>query len=215
MTSRISGVVLLLGALVLSSLAAGQETSRQPFTAERSWQIQRIGGPTISPDGKSVVAAVTRYDMKENEGLADLWLWSTDGKETRRLTTHTASESSPLFSPDGKQIAFIAQREKDKAPQLYVIPIAGGEAVRVTNVATGVGAADVVPRRQAPRLPQRASGRTSTRSRSRRSGSRSARTRRSRRRSGTARPFGPGTPGSTTGSSTCTPCPSTAARPRR
>ena len=77
-------------------------------------------------------------DIKENEGLADFWLWSTDGKEARRLTTHTASESSPLFSPDGKQIAFIAQREKDKAPQPYVIPVAGGEAVRVTSVPTGV-----------------------------------------------------------------------------
>jgi dipeptidyl aminopeptidase/acylaminoacyl peptidase len=125
-------------AFLLAADGGAQDSGKKPFSAERSWEIQRLGPPTIAPDGSAAVAAVTRYDMKENEGLADLWLWTTDGKEARRLTTHTASESSPLFSPDGKHIAFVAQREKDKAPQLWVIPVAGGEATRVTSVPTGV-----------------------------------------------------------------------------
>jgi dipeptidyl aminopeptidase/acylaminoacyl peptidase len=123
-------------ALAVASVAVGQE--RVPFSAERSWEIQRIGGPAISPDGKTVVAAVTRYDLKENKGLTDLWLWSADGKVERALTTNPASDSSPLFSPDGQSLAFVSQRNGDSAPQLYVMPLAGGEATRVTNVPTGV-----------------------------------------------------------------------------
>ncbi len=124
-------------AAVLSS-AEAPASAQQPFSAERAWEIQRIAAPTISPDGLTVVAAVTRYDMAADKGLADLWSWRIDGSETRQLTTHSASESNPLFSPDGTQVLFVAQRDEDKAPQLYVLPIAGGEARRVTNVPTGV-----------------------------------------------------------------------------
>ena len=133
MQSRFLVVTLALAAV---SVASAQE--RVPFSAERSWEIQRIGGPAISPDGKTVVAPVTRYDMKENKGFTDLWLWSTDGKVERALTTNPASDSSPVFSPDGQSLAFVSQRNGDTAPQLYLMPLAGGEPARITNVPTGV-----------------------------------------------------------------------------
>jgi len=129
---------LLAATFALTVTAAALADEPVPFSAERSWQIQRIGAPTISPDGATVIAPVTRFDLKENKGLTDLWLWSTDGKVERALTTHPANESSPLLSPDGTSLAFISQRNGDTAPQLYVLPLAGGEATRVTNVPTGV-----------------------------------------------------------------------------
>ena len=129
---------LLAAALALAAASTVAAQERVPFSAERSWQIQRIGPPTISPDGRTVVAPVTRYDMGENKGLTDLWLWSTDGRVGRALTTHPASDSSPLVSPDGQAVAFVSQRNGDTAPQLYVLPLAGGEATRVTSMPTGV-----------------------------------------------------------------------------
>ncbi len=124
--------------VAISPLVPAQESARVPFSAERSWEIQRVGAPTIAPDGSFAICAVTRYDVAADKGLADLWLWPTDGAEPRMLTTHSASESSPLISPDGASVAFVAQRDDDKAPQLYVLPLTGGEARRVTNVPTGV-----------------------------------------------------------------------------
>jgi dipeptidyl aminopeptidase/acylaminoacyl peptidase len=128
---------VLASSLLLSSapLIAQQLA---PFTAERSWQIERLGAPTLAPDGSFAICAVTRYDMASDKGLADLWLWRTDGSGSRRLTTHVASESSPLVSPDGRSVLFVAQRDEDKASQLYVLPLDGGEARRVTSVPTGV-----------------------------------------------------------------------------
>ena len=54
-------------ALEMRTLTAAVAQERAPFSAERSWQIQRIAAPTVSPDGKTVVAAVTRYDLKDNK----------------------------------------------------------------------------------------------------------------------------------------------------
>jgi hypothetical protein len=83
---------LLAAALALAVAAAATADQLAPLSAERSWQIQRIGPPALAPDGSTVVAAVTRYDLKDNKGLSDLWLWSTDGKTGRALTTHQASD---------------------------------------------------------------------------------------------------------------------------
>ncbi len=113
-------------------------SGKQPFTAERSWQIQRIGNPTIAPDGSRIVAPITRFDMAEDRGFTDLWIWNADGSGQRAFTTHASNESAPTFSPDGRFIAFTAQREDDKAPQLYVMAVDGGEARRLTTLATGV-----------------------------------------------------------------------------
>ena len=127
-----------LALLAQGTTSTHSETMPQPFSAERSWQIQRIGPPTISPDGQRVVCAVTRFDMEASKGIADLWMWSSAGGEGRRLTSQASSDGSPLFSPDGARLLFVAKREGDTAPQLYVLPMDGGEAERITSVATGV-----------------------------------------------------------------------------
>jgi len=115
-----------------------QTADKAPFSAERSWEVRRIGAPTISPDGATAVASVTHWDVPADKALADLWLWNTSSGEAKRLTSHSSSEGSPVFSPDGSAVAFVAQRDDDKAPQLYVLPLRGGEARRVTNIPTGV-----------------------------------------------------------------------------
>lgn len=127
-----------LGLLAAALPAFADTAAKQPFTIERSWEIQRLGTPTISPDGSRIVAPVTRFVMAEDRGYTDLWIWNADGSGERRFTTHTSNEGGAAFSPDGRHIAFVAQREDDKAPQLYVMPIDGGEATRLTTLATGV-----------------------------------------------------------------------------
>jgi dipeptidyl aminopeptidase/acylaminoacyl peptidase len=131
----------LLVALLLAHAAGpvtAQPTTRLPFTPERSWQLARIGAPTISPDGRTAIAAVTRYDLPSNRSDSDLWIWSTDGRSERQLTSIGENDANPVISPDGRQVAFVARRAGDTAPQLYLLPLGGGEARRLTNVATGV-----------------------------------------------------------------------------
>ena len=138
-----SFVYTLPAAMTLASVlatAAVAQTATAPFTAERMWTLDRVGTPALSADGRFAVVPVTRYDVAENKGFTDLWLLPTAGGPARQLTSDPAPDTQPVFSPDGKWIAFISKRGEDKQNQVYVIAADGGEARRVTNVPTGVEA---------------------------------------------------------------------------
>lgn len=127
----------LLTLLLLASLCL---PAKKPITHEAMWLLKRVGAPSPSPDGKWVVFPVTQpaYDPKDQS--TDLWLVPGDGSAPPRQITHTrATESSPVWSPDGRHLAFITTREGDSESQLYVLDIlAGGEAQRYTRLETGV-----------------------------------------------------------------------------
>ena len=114
------------------------------MTVEDLWKVERLGAPSLSPDGAQAVASLSRYSMDENKGSTQLWLLSTLGGEPRALTACGDKDGAPRWSPRGDLIAFTAQREqegrKDKTPQLYLIAPDGGEARRAASVATGVEA---------------------------------------------------------------------------
>jgi len=115
---------------------------RKPFTVEHLWQLERIGAPSLAPDGAQAVASVTRCSMEDNKSESALWLLSTLGGEPRRLTACGDKDGSPQWSPRGDLVAFVSRREqqgrKDDESQLYVIAPDGGEARRASDVATGV-----------------------------------------------------------------------------
>ena len=128
----------LLLVLCLMPFAALAQEDRS-LSVERLWQLDRIGNPVTSNDGRYIVAPVTKYDVKADKGHTRLWLFSADGKQQTALTAEGLRASEPVFSPDGKTLAFISQRDKDDAGQIYLLPLATpGEAQRLTQVPTGV-----------------------------------------------------------------------------
>jgi tricorn protease len=60
----------------------------------------------------------------------DLWVADLDGRNARRLTSDIGVESHPVFSPDGKTLAFSAQY--DGNTDVYTLPVEGGEPKRLT-----------------------------------------------------------------------------------
>lgn len=144
----------LLSLLVLAAACcatAAQE--RRPITLEDLWAVKRVGAPSLSPDGRWAAVALTTYSMEDNRGAADIWLLATDpsavqaaGSATkRRLTSHTASDTSPQWSPDGKSVAFLSRRDGDEQTQIYLISPEAGEARRLTRISTGASAIQWFP----------------------------------------------------------------------
>lgn len=137
---RQTAYLFLLAIALAAPLAPAASPTPVPWSAERSWEVQRIGTPEVSPDGRWIVAPVSRPVLADDKVSVDLWLWSADGRTQRAITSDPGSESSPRFSPDGQTLAFVTRRQDDKAPQIYLLSMAGGEARRLTTFATGASA---------------------------------------------------------------------------
>ena len=133
MTRRLS--LILLGLLVVSHPAAAQ---RRPITHEDVFTMTRTGEPRPSPDGKWVVFSLLEPSYDPARTVSDLWIVPTDGSAApRRLTSTRGGESAVAWSPDSKRIAFSARREGDAVEQIYLLSLEGGDAQRVTTLATG------------------------------------------------------------------------------
>ena len=98
----------------------------------------RVSDPQVTPDGRSIAYVRTTTDLASGRRNGDIYVVTADGAAPARgLVVGPQTDFSPRFSPDGQTLAFISTRDGG-SPQVYVIPVTGGEAKRVTNVAAGV-----------------------------------------------------------------------------
>jgi len=134
------------GLVAVPALAAGTQAAKRPITHEDVWLMERPGALAVSPDGRWVVVSVNEPSYEENGARSDLWIVPADGSApARRLTSGRGSEVDVTFSGDGSRIAFLAKRDDDDTAQVYVLPLAGGEAQRVTNWPGGAKAPKFSP----------------------------------------------------------------------
>ena len=116
--------------------------ARKPLSVDTLLQIERIGSPALSPDGRHAVVPVTRHSLAKNHSRTSLWLLPTERTAPRRLTTGGDKDGQPAWSPAGDRIAFVGKREQggtnDTTPQIYLIAPDGGEAVRASDFAPGI-----------------------------------------------------------------------------
>ncbi len=142
-STSLRNTVLALMILVPTSLSSGDEetpTSVGLPPGPSFKEVLSVAGafaPRISPAGDAVVYTVTRADWDENRYDTEIWL-ARDGEEPFPLTrTSEGSSESPRWSPDGRWIAFAADRGNGR--QINVLRAAGGEARPLTAVEDGVG----------------------------------------------------------------------------
>jgi dipeptidyl aminopeptidase/acylaminoacyl peptidase len=101
--------------------------------------LRTPGVPTVSPDGRIAVVAVTRLDLEDDEYRSQLWAVPTDGSAPARAITDGRRDTAPAFSPDGRWLAYLSA-EKGGKPQITLLPTAGGDARRLTSHHLGAGA---------------------------------------------------------------------------
>ena len=77
------------------------------MTPEALWAFGRIGGMSVSPDGKKVAYTVSYYSVAENKGNSEVYVMSADGSENRRITETPFSESNVAWIKGGSKIAFL------------------------------------------------------------------------------------------------------------
>jgi dipeptidyl aminopeptidase/acylaminoacyl peptidase len=102
------------------------------------YALRSVGGPRLSPDGRRVAYTVTRVDEEANAYRTAIWVAPLDGSaEPRQFTSGERNDASPRWSPDGRWLAFVSNRdgedEKKAKAQLYVMAADGGEPRKLTD----------------------------------------------------------------------------------
>jgi dipeptidyl aminopeptidase/acylaminoacyl peptidase len=125
-----------LALLLTGSLAASPAPRTLSFEDLR--RIVSVRSPQISPDGKRVVYVRSRVNWKEDRSDSELVLVEVATGASRVLTHDRRGVDDPHWSPDGTQIAYLAEPAEKKPPQVYVLPMNGGDSLRVTDAKNGV-----------------------------------------------------------------------------
>ena len=112
------------------------------WSPEQCLKMKNISAVIPSSDGNKVLYTVREAIMTDDrsEYVNQVWVCNADGSNHVQLTKNDKNSSNPKWSPDGKWIAFTSSR--DGKNNLYLMSTMGGEAEKITDVKSGVGAYD-------------------------------------------------------------------------
>jgi len=127
---------LALVALLAVALPSAADDKRA-FEIADYYRTAFVAGPVVNPDGSGVVVPVTRYDLPKGASRTEIWSVDLDGENLRQLTRGDHHDTQPTLSPDGATLAFVSNRD-NTGDQVFLLPMAGGEARRLTAFPGGV-----------------------------------------------------------------------------
>ena len=130
-------IVLLLSCAALAAATTAAAQARA-LTVNDLIAMDRLSEPAPSPDGAQVVFTQSVLDAAANRRRTDLWVVRTDGTGLRQLTTHPASDTSAVWTRDGRRVFFLSSRSGSS--QVWRVAVDGGEPEQVTKLPLDVGA---------------------------------------------------------------------------
>jgi dipeptidyl aminopeptidase/acylaminoacyl peptidase len=129
---------LTIFALLTLGLAGSAAAAGRPIVVTDLLSMDRVSDPQLSPDGARAVYSVAAPDLPANRVARNLWIVTLANGDARPLTT-TGRDGGARWSPDGRQIAFVSDR--DGSSQVYVVDISADGATaspkRLTQLSGG------------------------------------------------------------------------------
>lgn len=113
------------------ALAVVAAFGQSEFTVNDLINVKRVGSPAVSPDGKKIVYTVGIVDKSTNKTNTQIFVMSADGSDQKQITNGPASSSGPVWSPNGKRIAFVT------GGQIWTMKANGDDKDQVTKISTG------------------------------------------------------------------------------
>src|SRR5262245_47565160 len=121
---------LLLFILIAPAFPQNSAPSSNPLSREKLLSLRRISDLEYSPDGTHI-AFVVSEPPKGDQRQRHIWLLDPATGSARQITYSEKAESSPKWSPDGKYLAFLSNRDANQ--QIYRLSLSGGEAEPLTK----------------------------------------------------------------------------------
>src|SRR3954452_3507 len=130
--------------LIAAASSSPTAQSKRAMTLDDVIDLVQVSAPRISPDGRRVLYTVSELGKwKDNKRVTAVWMADADGSNARRFLANEKDRAA-AWSPDSRSVAFLSTRDAstgsrdaasggDADPQIYVIPVDGGEATKLTD----------------------------------------------------------------------------------
>jgi len=116
------------------------------YTPEMAVDLRVPSELALSPDGSQLLYRVEPIGHRTTDRTSTIFVVPADGSAApRALTGSDHNNASATWSPDGATIAFLSDRSERGTQQLHVIPAAGGEPLRLTELNRGVSQPTFAP----------------------------------------------------------------------
>lgn len=122
---------------------ANREISSKRMNAELLWKFGRLWGSRLSPDAKSVLYMVKRYNSKTNNGYTDIFKLSVENGEVNKLTDFYGTEWNARWSKDGEEIYFLAT--ESGSGQIWKMNKDGSNKVQLSEIENGINSFELSP----------------------------------------------------------------------
>ena len=129
--------LLLIGAQSGSRAMAQDADALRNLQVDDYFALKSVGGPHISPDGEWVAYTVRTQDLEADSRETRIWMVSTAGGKALPMTASGNSAWSPRWSPNGKNLSFLSERN-GSGVQVFTLDLRGGEGVQLTSIDQGL-----------------------------------------------------------------------------
>ncbi len=129
--------VLCVSAFSCALPSPAQTPSPRPITIDDYFQIQTVHDLQLSPDGQWVAYSVDKSSLKTDKTETRIWMIPTSGGDALPMTAEGVTSEHPRWSPDGKSLAFLSERNEAKK-QVWLLNRQGGEAQQLTETVQDV-----------------------------------------------------------------------------
>jgi dipeptidyl aminopeptidase/acylaminoacyl peptidase len=132
----------LAAALIL--LATTATAQQHPITFDDMAAFRRIGAPQVSPDGKWIAYDASNIDLPANYRHSAIYLMPAAGGELRKITDGVKQDEGPAWSPDGKTIAYVSNRDGG-AKQVWLYDVSANTSRKLSNLQGGAASVKWMP----------------------------------------------------------------------
>ena len=126
-------ITLGMGANVQANQSEPEMHDNSLLTYQDIFNLEYAANPVVMPDGDNVVYERISMDIMKDSRKRNLWTVALDGSKHMPLLSDTKTHYNPVFSPNGKNMAYLSSMEGKI--QIYMRDIITGRTARVTDVA--------------------------------------------------------------------------------